>query len=225
MLWTQPGGLLGWDCSKAAGAGTPSPSCMPMCLTWSAAGSVEGTGEPVGAVASQVAGKSGRARLPRPPSLPDCGFTFRLSAGLRVRVTPVQRGRWKERRLPGGIGARQPRERGTLRQKVASGISSILNVNGSILRPIAYSAVLATSPSMDITSIAGSAVKDAAIRDWIKRHPEYIAAKNKAGRLKAESGPFTVCWLRMHTNSLPTAFSSTTAMRWCGLFRACLTRA
>ena len=33
----------------------------------------------------------------------DRGFTCRLFAGLRVRVTPVQRGRWKERRLPGVI--------------------------------------------------------------------------------------------------------------------------
>ena len=39
--------------------------------------------------------------------LRDRGFTFRfrLSAGLRDRVTPVQRGRWKELRITRGIDA------------------------------------------------------------------------------------------------------------------------
>jgi hypothetical protein len=56
------------------------------------------------AVASQVAGRSGRTGLPRPPSLPGSRLTLMLFAGLRVRVTPVQRGRWKERRITGVIG-------------------------------------------------------------------------------------------------------------------------
>ena len=43
---------------------------MPMRRTWGAAGAVEGKGEPAGTVASLVADGSGRAGLPRPPSLP-----------------------------------------------------------------------------------------------------------------------------------------------------------
>jgi hypothetical protein len=100
---TQGCGLLGRGCSSAAWAGPPSPPCMPMRLTWGAAGTVEGTGDPAGAVAPQVAGRSGRTGLPRPLRRRDRGFTLRLFAGLRVRVTSVQRGRWKDRRLPGGI--------------------------------------------------------------------------------------------------------------------------
>ena len=106
MLWTQPGGLLGWDCSKAAGAGTPSPSCMPMRLTWSAAGSIDGKRDPAGAAASQVAELDCLALL----RCQDLGFTLRLFAGLRVRVTQVQPGRWKElhvtiRARPGRLSA------------------------------------------------------------------------------------------------------------------------
>jgi hypothetical protein len=48
---------------RRPGAGPSSPPCMPMRRTWGPAGSVEGTGDPGGAVASQVAGRSG---LPRP---------------------------------------------------------------------------------------------------------------------------------------------------------------
>jgi hypothetical protein len=69
----QGGGLLGQGYSSAAMAGPPSPPCMPMRRTWGAAGSVEGNGcPPGGAAASQVAGRSGRSGLPRPPSFQGC---------------------------------------------------------------------------------------------------------------------------------------------------------
>src|ERR1035437_4946415 len=50
----------------------------PMDHAWGAAGAVEETGDSVTAVASQVAARSGRAGLPRPPSLPRTRITFRL---------------------------------------------------------------------------------------------------------------------------------------------------
>ena len=51
---------------------------------------------PAGAVASQVAGRSGKPGLPRPPSPPGSRLTLMLFAGLRVWVMPVHRGRWKD---------------------------------------------------------------------------------------------------------------------------------
>ena len=48
---TQGGGLLGQGCASAAGAMPLLPPCMPMHRTWGAAGAVERTGDPAGAVA------------------------------------------------------------------------------------------------------------------------------------------------------------------------------
>ena len=72
----QGGGLLGRGCSSAAGARPPSPPCMPMRRTWGAAGAVHGKRDTASAVASQVAGRSGRAGLPRPPSPPGSRLHF-----------------------------------------------------------------------------------------------------------------------------------------------------
>src|ERR1017187_10467119 len=82
---TQGGGFLGHFCSSAAGARPPSPPrALPPARSyrrWPA----------------DLVGLNCLALL----RCRDRGFTLRLFAGLRVRVTPVQRCRWKERRFPG----------------------------------------------------------------------------------------------------------------------------
>jgi hypothetical protein len=89
--------------ASAAGAGTPSPPCMPMRRTW---GPLNPSRE-----RATLPARSHR-RWPADAveldclALPRCrdrGLTLMPLAGLRIRVTPVQRGRWKERRLPSGI--------------------------------------------------------------------------------------------------------------------------
>ena len=65
---TQGGELLGRGCSSAAGAGTPSPPCMRCAVPGALLEPFREWATPP-AVASQVAGRSGRAGLPRLPPL------------------------------------------------------------------------------------------------------------------------------------------------------------
>jgi hypothetical protein len=82
----QPSGLLGRGCSSAARARPPVHADAPHL---GRSGAVEGTGDPAGAVASQVAGRSGRARLPRPPSLPGSRLHFQATRRILTGTGPL----------------------------------------------------------------------------------------------------------------------------------------